>query len=99
MLVLNRQTHQAPVPLGHARHRKLTASPGPALLEAIFSDWGWTLRAAFITGEVLCAALGALALAVHSFTAGTGAFGTGAVALVLTAVLRRRSGKSPRTEE
>ncbi|WP_328608844.1 hypothetical protein OG943_06905 [Amycolatopsis sp. NBC_00345] len=94
-LVLCRHVRRTRAPGGHARHRKATAPSWPALLGAIFSDWGWTLRAAFIVGEVLCAALGALALAAHFVAAGTGVFGTGAAALVLTAVVRRRTAKSP----
>jgi hypothetical protein len=92
-LVLCRYVRRTPAAAGYARHRKVTGPSWPALLGAIFSDWGWTLRAAFIAGEVLCAALGALALAAHCVTAGTGVFGTGAVALVLSAVIRRRAKK------
>ena len=94
-LVLCRYLRGIPAPGGHPRHRKATAPSWPALLGAIFSDWGWTLRAAFIAGEILCAALGALALGAHFVTAGTGVFGTGAAALVLTAVVRRRATKPP----
>jgi hypothetical protein len=99
MLVLCRHVRTTPSPGGHPRHRKAAAPSWPALLGAIFSDWGRTLRAAFIAGEVLCAALGALALATHGITAGTGVFGTGAAALVLTAVIRRRTAKAPAPNE
>ncbi|WP_091616100.1 hypothetical protein [Amycolatopsis saalfeldensis] len=90
---------RAPATGGRARHRKATAPSWPELLGAIFSDWGWTLRAAFIAGEILCAALGALALATRWVAAGTGVFGTGAAALVVTAVVRRRTSKSSAGKE
>jgi hypothetical protein len=92
-LVRYRQVRRIPATSGRARHRKATAPSWPELLGAIFSDWGWTLRAAFITGEILCAALGGLALATRCVAAGTGVFGTGAAALVVAAVVRRRNAK------
>lgn len=92
-LVRYRQVRRMAATSGRARHRKATAPSWPELLGAIFSDWGWTLRAAFITGEILCAALGGLALATRCVAAGTGVFGTGAAALVVAAVVRRRNAK------
>ena len=85
--------YRIPATSGRARHRKATAPSWPELLGAIFSDWGWTLRAAFITGEILCAGLGGLALATRCVAAGTGVFGTGAAALIAAAIARRRSAK------
>jgi hypothetical protein len=92
-LVVYRQVRWIPATSGRARHRKETAPSWPELLGAIFSDWGWTLRAAFITGEILCAGLGGLALATRCVAAGTGVFGTEAAALIAATVARRRNAK------